>query len=719
MKQGLTFDDVALVPVFNNVESRTVPDLKTMLTTMVPINIPIIASNMDSVISPKLAQVMRDAGSVPIFHRFAEYSVRFEWAKSFPDSFISSGIRDADLSESLKLLENTNVLGICLDIAHGHDSRMLKAINKIRQEFPDVEVIAGNVCTVDGYRDLVSAGANCVKIGIGPGCFGAGTRILMANGFYKNIEDIKFGDFLINKDGKSVKVKRAWKTGIRKISKIKTNAGFEIIATPDHNFLVGDLSSSNVKSIGECGYKNLLLKQSKTIPKQNKIKWMEIQNLKQGCLLFPSKINFDLPKTFSIPLMKRTGGNWRTGAKYSEDYCLYPTYELGYLFGTFLGDGNATSQGSASWVFGKNEEEIADKLLNVIYKIFNKKAKKQYKDNTIRICFYYKPLADFLLMFGKRSNKALPEQFFIENEKYLQGLQDGLIDSDGSISPNKRISFSNTSIKLIELFNVLSVILNGHIPNIETRLPSSGGLKNCDIKNCNISYVSRQLLNPHNRKITDFQIIKLLQYEDLDKEQDVYDIEVDCSTHSFIANNIIVHNSACTTRMVTGFGVPQFTAIQEIAAVKKKLFVPIIADGGIRGSADIVKALAAGADSVMIGKLLALTNESAALKRTQTYMPMVDQTGAPYAQVEAKYRGQASADFQEEYFGGTKGGTVPEGEAFWAPVSGTAIDAISNLLAGIRSGMTYGGARTIPELQRKAEFIQVTQNYNAESNPRP
>ncbi len=166
--------------------------------------------------------------------------------------------------------------------------------------------------------------------------------------------------------------------------------------------------------------------------------------------------------------------------------------------------------------------------------------------------------------------------------------------------------------------------------------------------------------------------------------------------------------AACTTRMVTGFGVPQFTAIQDIAAIKGKWKVPIIADGGIRNSSDIVKALAAGADSVMIGKLLALTNESAAPKDDWGPLGM-----------HAKYRGQASADFQEEYFGATKDGTVPEGDAFWAKVSGSAIDAIGKLLAGVRSGMTYGGARTIPELQRKAEFIQVTHSYSAESNPRP
>ena len=348
MKQGLTFDDVALVPVFNNVESRTDPDTSTHLTVQTTMAVPLLASNMDTVIGPELAKVLVAAGSVPIFHRFTAYDQKVEWVNAFPTAFISCGIRIGDVVELEKLLENTNLKGVCFDIAHGHDMRLLKTITSLKNKYPELEVIAGNVCTPDGYRDLVTAGATAVKVGIGPG-------------------------------------------------------------------------------------------------------------------------------------------------------------------------------------------------------------------------------------------------------------------------------------------------------------------------------------------------------------------------------------AACTTRKVTGFGVPQFTAIQEIAAVKKKLLVPIIADGGIRGSADIVKALAAGADSVMLGKLFALTNESAAVKRYDKKLMMMPGGPREYeaGPLLAKYRGQASADFQEDYFGATKDGTVPEGEAFWAPVSGPAIDLIQKLMAGLRSGMTYGGARSIRELQRKAEFIQVTGNYEAESSPRP
>jgi IMP dehydrogenase len=176
--------------------------------------------------------------------------------------------------------------------------------------------------------------------------------------------------------------------------------------------------------------------------------------------------------------------------------------------------------------------------------------------------------------------------------------------------------------------------------------------------------------------------------------------------------------AACTTRVVTGFGVPQFTAIQQCAEIANKLRVPIIADGGIRNSRDVVLALAAGASTVMMGKMFALTEESAAEKqRTIIGADVVDHS-PKYGELRAKYRGQASADFQNEFYGGLKSKTVAEGTDFWAPVTGTAQDLIDEILGGLRSGLTYGGARNIKELQRKAEFMQVSASYSAESNPR-
>lgn len=336
MKRSYTFDDIALVPQFNNIPSRTEPNLESWLTRDRKIHIPLLASNMDTVIGEELAEILISYGTVPIYHRFTDFSKQVQWVEKFRDkTFISSGIHTHRLDEIRKLLD-LGALGVCIDVAHGHSDKMFHIIEQLKKSHPTKDVIAGNVCTAMAYHDLVNAGADAVKVGVGPG-------------------------------------------------------------------------------------------------------------------------------------------------------------------------------------------------------------------------------------------------------------------------------------------------------------------------------------------------------------------------------------AACTTRLVTGFGVPQFSAIYECARIAEKLRIPLIADGGIRNSRDVVLALAAGASTVMIGKLFALTSESSAVKRESESNPDL---------FEAKYRGQASEDFQNDFYGGLKDKTVAEGIDFWAPVQGTAKQLIEKLLGGLRSGMTYGGARNIKELQRKAEFVEVTASYIHESLPR-
>ncbi|MCX6987563.1 MAG: guanosine monophosphate reductase [Chlamydiae bacterium] len=334
-RQGFTFDDIALVPQFNNVPSRAEPILETWLTKNRKIDIPLLCANMDTSISEELADILIHRGSIPIFHRFTPLDVQLQWVKKYgKNTFISCGILKID--DTRKLLD-AGAAGVCIDVAHGHSDRMFQFISDLKKTHPNHDVIAGNVCTPMAYHDLVNAGADAVKVGVGPG-------------------------------------------------------------------------------------------------------------------------------------------------------------------------------------------------------------------------------------------------------------------------------------------------------------------------------------------------------------------------------------AACTTRMVTGFGVPQFTAIYECAKIAEKLRVPLIADGGIRTSRDVVLALAAGASTVMLGKLFAMTKESAAPKR---------ECSAVGSGWEGKFRGQASADFQNDFYGGLKEKTVAEGVDFWGPLTGTAEDLINQLLGGLRSGLTYGGARSIKELQRKAEFIAVSGSYMQESKPRP
>lgn len=337
MRKAYTFDDVALVPQYNNVPSRTIPSLESWLTKNAKISIPLLCSNMDTTISEELADILVDYGTIPIFHRFTDFETQKKWVKKWGKKmFVSCGIDKEKLKEVRELFD-LGAGGVCIDVAHGHSEKMIHFIEEIKKSHPHQEIIAGNVCTAMAYHDLVNAGADAVKVGVGPG-------------------------------------------------------------------------------------------------------------------------------------------------------------------------------------------------------------------------------------------------------------------------------------------------------------------------------------------------------------------------------------AACTTRIVTGFGVPQFSAIYDCAKVAEKLRVPLIADGGIRNSRDVVLALAAGASSVMIGKLFSLTLESSAPKRKIDSGPF---------QLEAKFRGQASEDFQCDFYGGLKEKTVAEGIDFWAPVSGSAKNLIESMLGGIRSGLTYGGAKNIKELQRKAEFVEVSVSYTKESHPRP
>lgn len=161
--------------------------------------------------------------------------------------------------------------------------------------------------------------------------------------------------------------------------------------------------------------------------------------------------------------------------------------------------------------------------------------------------------------------------------------------------------------------------------------------------------------------------------------------------------------SICTTRVVAGVGVPQLSAISECSGQAKKSGVPLIADGGIKYSGDIVKALAAGAGSVMVGSLLAGTDESPGdiiLYQGRSYK---EHRGM--GSLEAMREGSKDRYFQSE---SSNDKLVPEGIVGRVPYKGSVSSVIFQLMGGLRSGMGYLGASTISELQEKAEFRRLT-----------
>lgn len=168
--------------------------------------------------------------------------------------------------------------------------------------------------------------------------------------------------------------------------------------------------------------------------------------------------------------------------------------------------------------------------------------------------------------------------------------------------------------------------------------------------------------------------------------------------------------SACKTRTVTGIGVPQASAIHDVYLRSKKEGIPIIADGGIRSSGDIVKALALGADSVMLGNLLAGCNESPG--------KTVDGSELGLKGKYKLFRGMGSKSIihsVDRYLVSRKG--APEGTEALVPLRGDAEAVVRELIEGLKQGMGYIGAKNIPELKRRARFIAITSIGGKEETP--
>ena len=168
--------------------------------------------------------------------------------------------------------------------------------------------------------------------------------------------------------------------------------------------------------------------------------------------------------------------------------------------------------------------------------------------------------------------------------------------------------------------------------------------------------------------------------------------------------------SICTTRVVAGIGVPQITAVYDVACVAQKYDIPVIADGGIKYSGDIVKALAAGASTVMLGSLLAGCEEAPG--ESEIYQGRQFKVYRGMGSMGAMSKGS-----KDRYFQQNNQKTVPEGVEGRVPFKGALSDTVYQLVGGVRSGMGYCGCGSISELHEKAQFVRITGAGLKESHP--
>lgn len=176
---GLTYDDVLIVPKLSNIKSRGDVSLKTKLTNSLSLEIPIVAAPMDSVCESKMAIALAELGGLGIVHRFQpaqEQADEIRKIKNAGENFLAGfavGINNSvedDMEERAKLCVDAGADILVLDIAHGHSLHALSAIKQIKDGFgSDISIVAGNIATAQAAIDLAEAGADCLRVGVGPG----------------------------------------------------------------------------------------------------------------------------------------------------------------------------------------------------------------------------------------------------------------------------------------------------------------------------------------------------------------------------------------------------------------------------------------------------------------------------------------------------------------------------------------------------------------------
>lgn len=699
---SLTFDDVLLVPKHSEIEHRATVNIGNLLGRNIDCKIPIISSPMDSVTEDKMALKMQEYGGVGIIHRRCTIEAQCAMvlaacSKINPGNETTYGAIGAaigstgDYLERAKALISAGAKIICVDVAHGDHlliKRALESLNSLPNR-GDFHIMAGNVATGSAFCNLAAWGADSIRVGIGGGCGISGTRILMADSSYKNIEDIEAGDEIIGGNGKVVKVKGLIDSGLKKVKYYKhvgfyKKSGF----TADHNHYV--LESDDIKKTTLSAAERKI--GNKAIKYYNKedMQWKRLDELStDSSLLTPSNIDFKLQNSFEIKL---EDGSLVSSEKFPE--------EIGYIIGTFIRNGRAVMATSTTrWKFSKQQNSTAEKLVSYLKTIGVREVGKDTTGDMLSVTFKDSCLALFLNQIGAEKETPLPIHLMYKNQMYLKALLDGLVDTNDHSIANL-IYCGNTNANLIELFGVLFYIIYGTFPYYTGRNSTFTAVRpwNFIKKNENTSH---SLV-----KLTD------IASESSDEVQ-VWDIEVDDECHSFIANNVIVHNSICSTRLNTGFGVPNLSAIIDCNTVWEKyasswlsrlfrflktgsLAQPtkpsLIIDGGIRNGGDVVKALAAGADFVMCGSLFAGTDEAPG-------EIILDNHGGKFK----TYRGMASRESQVD-FSGTS--SAPEGISTTIKYKGPVDQIIKDLIGNVKSGLSYCGASDISQLRQNATFIR-------------
>ena len=169
---GLSYDDVLLVPQRSPVDSRSDVDLRTELADGLALSVPVVTAAMDTVTEAEMARAVGEAGGLGVIHRFLPIEKQARMVRSVSEAGLAAsgavGIAE-DYETRAAALVDAGASMLVLDVAHGHMERTIEATQRLAERFPSTPICAGNVATESGVADLASAGAECVKLGVGPG----------------------------------------------------------------------------------------------------------------------------------------------------------------------------------------------------------------------------------------------------------------------------------------------------------------------------------------------------------------------------------------------------------------------------------------------------------------------------------------------------------------------------------------------------------------------
>jgi hypothetical protein len=246
---ALSYDDICLLPRFSQLETRSEADTSQTMG-LTKYKAPVIPANMKCVVNTQIAEMLYNNGYFYVMDRFGDtYNfVKYANKNKWDTISISVGVKKEDYDLILKLREQGfRVTHITVDVAHGHHELVKNMVEFIYNEFPTY-IIGGNVCTFTGFFDLARWGCDCVKVGVGPGCFTAGNQVMTQTGL-KNIEDINVGEFVLTHKNRFKEVLNTYNFDSGDFDMYNING---IICTHNHEFLV--IHNKDICNVTEFNY---------------------------------------------------------------------------------------------------------------------------------------------------------------------------------------------------------------------------------------------------------------------------------------------------------------------------------------------------------------------------------------------------------------------------------------------------------------------------------